>query len=124
MTFAPEAVQAGVSGGLTVTVTLVALRWVITLVAGRLDKREARLDVGTQRLIDGMEAQIEALTKRLMVVTERLDDVEDELRQCKTRHAESDAEVTRLKAMMQGYGDARDKAQLIVSAEKRKEANG
>ena len=119
MHFAPEAIQAGVSGGLTVTVSLVALRWLITLASGRLDKREAHIDGATQRLIDGMAAQVDALQARLTLVSERLDKVEDELRQCERKHAEAEAEVMRLKATLQGYGDARDKAALIVAAEKR-----
>jgi chromosome segregation ATPase len=92
------------------------LRWLMTFVAGRYDKREAHLDDATQRLFDRMEKQITGLTHRV----ER---AEQELKHCHEQHAEARAEVMELRAMMQGYGDARQAAALIVAADK-KEARG
>ena len=94
----------------------VAFKFLLEWLAGRMDKQREGIDAGTQRLIAGLE-------KRLEAVTVRLDDVEKELADCKRRHAESEAEVLRLKAIMRGMGDARQHAQLIVSSEK-KEAKG
>lgn len=95
----------------------VAFKFFLEWIAGRMDKRSDAIDAGTQRLIDGLE-------KRLTAVTERLDLVEKELADCKRRHAESEAEVLRLKAIMQGQGDARQHAQLIVSNEAGKRKAG
>jgi len=92
------------------------LRWLMTFVAGRYDKREAHLDDATQRLFDRMEKQINGLTHRV-------ENTERELKHCHEQHAEAKAEVMELRAMMQGYGDARQAAALIVAADKR-EAKG
>jgi uncharacterized protein YPO0396 len=73
-----------------------------------------RIDAGTQRLIQNLE-------KRLDAVTERLDQAEDDLAECKRLHAASDAEVMRLKATLQGYGDARQMLQIDRSTEHKAE---
>ncbi len=108
------------SGGITVTVTLVLLR----LLVGRLERREAHIDGATQRLIEGLEAQVTAMSVRLTEAVKRIDSVEGQLRDCERKHSESEAEVMRLKAQMTGFGEARDRAQVIIAAEKRKEAGG
>lgn len=86
-------------------------KWFLEWVGGRMDKRAAALDAGTQRLIEGLE-------KRLDSVTERLNVVERDLADCKLKHADAEAEVMRLQAMMQGYGDARQRVQTELSAGK------
>jgi hypothetical protein len=45
------------------------------------------------------------------------------LAECKRMHAESEADRMRLRAMLQGYGDARQVAQLKVAADKIAEKN-
>ncbi len=95
----------GAGGGFAI------FKWGAEAIFGRLDKRAAALDAGTQRLMDGME-------KRLDAVSRRLDVVERELAECTLKHAKAEAEVMRLTAMMQGYGDARDKVQTEVAAVK------
>lgn len=89
------------------------VRWLFEFLGGRMDKRADRIDAGTDKLISLMQAEMKRLS-------ERVDGLEEDLRDCKRRHAESDAEVMRLKAILQGYGEAREKAQLIVSSEKGK----
>ena len=88
-----------------------ALKWLFEFIGGRMDRRADALDAGTQRLLAGME-------NRLNAVTERLDRVERELADCQRKHAESEAKALRLEAMLQGAGDARQHAQLIIAAEK------
>ncbi|MXO64840.1 hypothetical protein GRI91_03625 [Altererythrobacter endophyticus] len=89
----------------------VFLKWFLEWVAGRMDRRADAIDAGTQRLIMGLESRVVALT-------ERLDHVESELTKCHKRHAESEAEVMQLKAMLQGAGAARNHAQTIIAAER------
>jgi len=87
------------------------LKWLIEWIGGRMDRRADALDKGTQRLIEGLES-------RLNAVTARLDKVEQELAECTKKHAESEAKSLRLEAMLQGAGDARQHAQLIIAADK------
>jgi septal ring factor EnvC (AmiA/AmiB activator) len=91
-----------------------ALEWL----GGRLDKREAavaardeRLDVSTQKLIGTLE-------ERMSNLTARLDRVEEELINCRAQHAQCEAELTRLRATVQGLGDAKQHAQSIIAAER------
>jgi len=114
----------GGSAGFGMGLVFVMVRWSANFLAGRLDKKEAQLDAGTQRLIAGLQQQIEALTNREDAREQRLSHVEDELAECRRLHAESEADRMRLNAMLLGMGDARQHAQLIVSAEKRKETKG
>lgn len=85
---------------------------------GRVDKREAaveagsvRLDAATQRLITRLEEEITDLSGRMRTA-------EHELDECRRRDVAREAEVARLKATMQGWGDARDHAQAILAAQR------
>lgn len=104
----------GGSAGFGLGTVFVAVRWAANFIAGRLDKREARVDEGTHRLIDRLEKQYET-------VLERLTHVESELAECTRKHAQTEAELMQLRGFQAGMGDARQHAQLIVSAEKAKE---
>lgn len=116
----------GVGLGAGAIVSIKFLDWL----GGRVDKREAavaagaaRLDAATEKLIQNMTARLDKYEERIASQDERIAELADELRECQQKHAESDAKVMRLEAIMQGYGDAREKAQLIVSAEKQRGAN-
>lgn len=106
---------AGIGGG--ATIAFLFIRWVVEYLGGRMEKRADRLDAGTATLIGQLQGQVAALLEREKHREQRLRNVEDELTECKRRHAESDAELMRLKAIQQGRGEMRDRAQVIVSAE-------
>lgn len=93
------------------------IKWLAEFVGGRMDRRSDRLDASTDKIIKLLEARVDQLTTRL-------DLVEAELVDCQRKHAESEAEVMRLKAVMQGYGDARDAAQRIVAVERLQSGGG
>lgn len=95
------------------------VKWMFEYLGGRMDKKADRIDAGMDKLIARMEAQIDGLVERGKNLEERLAKVEGDLAECKSKHAESEAEVARLKAAMQGYGEAREKAQLILASERR-----
>ncbi|RIV79588.1 hypothetical protein [Pelagerythrobacter aerophilus] len=97
------------------------VKWLFEFFGGRMDKQADRLDAGTNLLITQLQGQVTALLEREKHREERLRVVEDELAECKRRHAESDAEVHRLKAIMQGRGEMRERAAVIVAAEKLEE---
>jgi chromosome segregation ATPase len=87
------------------------IKWLAEFVFGRFDKREAALDAGTDKLIKRLE-------ERMASLTARLDRVEGELIECRAAHAQCEAELTKLRGLVQGLGDAKQHAQLIVSAER------
>lgn len=109
---------AGGSAGGSLGLVFVAVRWTANFIAGRLDKKEAALDAGTQQLIEHLRQQVTILVGDCRELREWRAEAEKDLRECERRHAESEAEVMRLKATMQGYGDARQLAQIKAAADK------
>ena len=86
---------------------------------GRIQHRESAVDAGTQRLIEGLERRLEQESTRYDDLDRRLEAFRVDLDECRKKHLEAESEVMRLKAMITGLGDARQHAQLIVSAEKK-----
>lgn len=105
-------VPAAATGGLTFGCAFFFVRWVAVFLTGRWDKREAHLDAASKLLID-------QLTEQVRTLFERLRTVEADLEVCKEQHAKSRARELELEAFLQGSGDARDLAQLIIAKEKR-----
>ena len=100
--------------GLGLAVGLAFLKWMIDFIAKRTDRREDRVDAGTRALFDDHRAEIDRLKAECVELRAGLAD-------CLRKHAEAEARELGLKAEMQGYGNARQHAQLIVSAEKLKD---
>lgn len=106
------------------------VRWLAVFISGRWDKKEEQIDAATQQIITQLReenqrlAESEKQTRQEMgemrkEFSERFNSLEEQLRHCERRHAEGEAEIMRMKATMQGYGEAREKAALIVAQEKR-----
>lgn len=89
-----------------------ALRWFALFIADRKDKREEQLDADTRFVVEQLKDQVTSLMEKVRRMDEELDE-------CRRGHAERDAEIMQLRAMMQGYGDARQEAARIVAMEKR-----
>lgn len=120
---------AGAGAGGTFGLTFVAVRWCANFIAGRLDRKEDRLDADMAGLIDGLKERVDALTTSERELRQELTasreefrayqrETDEQLRECRRKHAESEAEVMQLRAMLQGYGDARNLAQANVAADK------
>jgi hypothetical protein len=116
-----SAVALGSSMGAGATVAFVAIRWVTTLLFQRADHREAHADAGTQRLIEGLERRLDAESERGDRIEAEMKKLQVELRECERKHIESEQEVARLRGLMQGYGDAKQLAQLNAAADKARE---
>lgn len=93
------------------------VKWFAEWVAGRQDKREARLDATSDKLIASLEARLETLTTRLDVV-------ETMLAECQKQHAKSDAEVMRLSAIVDAQGEIRQRAAAVVAADRLAQQGG
>lgn len=109
----PAFLSMGAGGG----VGFFAIKWFVEWLGGRVDKKEAAVERGFERLDAGTQRLIEHLQSQMKSVLERLDKAETALRDCQRKHAESEAEVARLKAIMQGSGEVRDHVQRILAAE-------
>lgn len=123
----PAWISVGAGGG----AGFFFIKWIFDWVGARVDKREdaveasfARLDKGTQALIEHLQREVRTLSDRVTRQDGRIETLEGELKECRVKHADAEARVKHLEAVMQGYGDARQKAQLIVSAELDAERKG
>lgn len=94
------------------------LKLLIEKVFSRIDKREAATIASAERLDAATYKLIESLEKRMTDLTARLDLVENELVHCRAQHAACETELARLKAIVQGLGDAKQQAANIVAAER------
>jgi hypothetical protein len=109
-----EGVIEPTSYGIGAGIGFFAVRWLCVFMAGRWDKKEAQLDAATKLLIEQLQTQVGGLIGRLV-------QIEKDLADCKRMHSESEADRMRLNALLQGMGDARNHAQLIIADEKRKD---
>lgn len=122
------AVASGSAGGVF-GVVMVAVRWTANFIAGRIDKKEATVDAGMTKLIADLNERIDMISKSEMATREELRrdraefrayqiETDKQLSECRRKHGESEAEVMQLRSMLQGYGDARQLAQMNASADK------
>lgn len=100
---------AGAGGG--AGLGFYALKWFTEWIAGRNDKREARLDATSDKLISSLEVRIETLTKRL-------DTIEGLLADCQKMHAKAEADVLRLTAIVEAQGEIRQRAAGVVALDR------
>lgn len=121
----------GLSLGASFAVTLyvckqfgAGVRWIIEYFTGRIDRREAsveeadkELDRRKDSLIDKMEGQLTSLLNRVTVA-------EAALAECIRKHAESDAKVLHLEALLLAKGEIKQQAALIIAADKLEAKSG
>lgn len=93
-------------------------RWLFEFFAGRVDKRDALRDAKERKLDEATERLLKRLETEVNDLRARVDQVESELTECRKQHAEANAEVLNLKAIMQGYGDVKQEAQKIIALDK------
>lgn len=101
----------GGSAGFGLGFAFLVVRWLAVFIAGRVDKREAQIDAGTALLIRQLQEQVAGLIEYKKTV-------DAALRECLERDLEKEYRIAQLEGMIHGTGDARQYAQLIVSADK------
>lgn len=109
---ATAAAGAGAGGGFFL------IKFLFEWAGGRLDKREAAAVASSERLDTATYKLIEKLEERMNALTARLDQVEHELTECRAQHAICEAELAKLRAVIQGFGDARNQAAAAVAADR------
>src|SRR5688572_8279143 len=111
-----ETAVYGSSMGLSMGGALLIVRWIVTFMADRTDKKEELLDTRTAALIRGLESRLDEekesrldeIQRRIAVEEElraALRSVQAELEECTRRHGESEAEVARLSRLMMAQGE-------------------
>lgn len=93
-------------------------KWLVEYLGGRMDRRAEALDKGTQQLIDNLQKQVSVLVELREGDLRRISQIEEDLQACKKLHAAADARVMQLESILQGKGDAKQYAQLLIAAEK------
>lgn len=104
----------GLSGG----VGFYALRWTLEWFGARADRRAEAIDAGTQQIILNLREEVNRMIEQGNRDRARITAVEAALDECKEKHADAELRVKKLEGLLQGIGDARQYAQLIVSDEK------
>lgn len=120
----PEALTMLAYGGGTgvgIAVGLQFVKWLLTFLTGRMDRQQEHLDESMRGLIDGLRAEIDRMKLDAVQDRKEIAECRADLRRCERKHADSEATVARLEALMQGMGDARQHAQLIIAEDKRRE---
>jgi hypothetical protein len=103
-----------VIAGSGVGFSFLMVRWLANFIAGRVDRKEDRVDAGMRRLLEDLQGEVGRLKEECASLREGLAD-------CHRKHFDSEEEVARLRGLMQGYGDARQLAQLNSAADKVRE---
>ena len=106
------------AGGGGFGASLIFFRWLANFIAGRVDKRDERLDKNTHELIEMLRQQVSDLLARETITLKRLDAAEEELAKCKELHANERAERLRFERLLQAQGDVANQVQTIVAAER------
>lgn len=109
---------AGLGGGIGAGAIFYALRWFLEWSGGRYDKRQEVIDAGMKQLIEGLQHRVEALEKDLADTRRELRETRNELNECERRHSQSEGEILRLKAVLQGQGETRQRVAEIVAIDR------
>ena len=116
VSFLPPSLPGWLGAGGVAGVGFAFAKWFLEYVGGRMDKRAAALDQDTRFVIENLKGEVERLLKRVSVL-------EEGYAECKEKHAKSEAEVARLNALLLARGEIRERAQLIVAAERLEHRN-
>ena len=124
ITLIPNALQFALAAGGAAGGAFGVIKWFAEFVTKRLDNRAARLDADTRFVIDNLRQDFDRVSTRLDKAETHIVELRDKLIECQEKHGKSEAEVARLSAMLQGYGDARDLIQTKNAVEAIKERAG
>lgn len=113
-----ENILTWLSGGVGVGGGIVGGKWFLEWLSGRVDKREMaaevmrkHLDGATGDIITMMSTQLDLLTKR-QAHTDQL------LEECREQHNIARQELATLRGLVHGMGEAKQIAQVALSADR------
>lgn len=104
----------GVSGGGGFYIA----KWLVEKIFARWDKKEEMLDTATSVLVMQLKTQVEDLGKRLDAAYLQIGTLQEQLMDCKNNHAETGAELLKVRAMLELKGQVDQRAAQVVAADR------
>ena len=111
----------GGTAGVGLGLALAFVKWAAHFIAGRLDVKEARLDANMEQILSRLNEEVERLGGECTELRAECARLRKAVHKCEERHRDSEARVKQLEAMFQGYGDARQVAQMQAAADHAKD---
>lgn len=94
------------------------IKWVAEFIATRVDKRADALDKDTRFIIESLRAEVDRLSARVASLEHSNEQMREDLADCQRKHGAAEARVEGLLAQQQARGEERQRAQLIIAAER------
>lgn len=104
----------GVSGGGGFYIA----KWLLEKIFARWDKKEEMIDHATSVLVVQLKTQVEDLGKRLDAAYTQIGSLQEQLMECKNTHAETGAELLKVRAMLELKGQVDQRAAQVVAADR------
>lgn len=105
----------GMGGGLALV--LYSVRWFITWISGRHDRREALLNAKDDAIDQRWAAYTKRIEDRCATLEDRLEAQESEVERCHQEKRDLENRIATLEGFAHGIGDRRQEQQLLRSAE-------
>lgn len=103
------------AGGLSVGGGLYGMRWLILWMTGRADRREKVVEAERAELDQGWKSYRLVLEARLEKQDGRIERLETEVEECHMAKRQTEAQLARLQAYVDGEGQARQAGAVVAA---------
>jgi hypothetical protein len=103
------------TGGLSIGGGLYGMRWLILWLTGRADRRELVVEAERAELDQGWKSYRLVLEARLEKQDARIERLEAEVEECHVAKRQTEAQLTRLQAYVDGEGQARQVGAAVAA---------
>lgn len=111
-------------GGVGVGGGVVGGKWFLEWLSGRVDRREQAAEVVRKHLDEATGNIISTMAKQIEGLVARQEHVDELLAECRDQHAKAQEELASLRGLVQGYGEAKQLAQVSLSADRLRDRQG
>jgi hypothetical protein len=113
-----ENILTWLGGGVGVGGGVVGGKWFLEWLSGRIDRREQAAEVVRKHLDEATGNIITTMANQIKALTERQEHVDELLSECREQHARAQEELASLRGLVQGWGEAKQLAQVNLSADR------
>jgi uncharacterized protein (DUF2342 family) len=99
----PQLAVAGASAGGAFGI----VKWFAEFFSKRADARADRLDADTRFVIENLRAEFSRVSTRMAAAEDHITDLREKLILCESKHGQSEAQVAKLTALLEGYAQLR-----------------